>query len=62
MEHSIFGLIKKCEEIAGQHKLADTLKADLDAIDCALVWCRYEDDTTGIQRAASISIYSGALS
>ena len=41
MEHTIFGLIKKHGEIAGQHKVAmkaaDTLKADLEAIDRALV-------------------------
>ncbi|MGH1331282.1 MAG: hypothetical protein ACRBBK_10400 [Paracoccaceae bacterium] len=52
MEHTIFGLIKKRGEIAGQHKLAlkaaDTLKADLDAIDRALVLCGYEDDPKGI--------------
>jgi hypothetical protein len=39
MEHTIFGLIKKRGEIAGQHKVAmkaaDALKADLDAIDRA---------------------------
>lgn len=48
MEHTIFGLIKKRGEIAGQHKAAqkaaDALKADLDAIDRALVLCGYEDD------------------
>lgn len=48
MEHTIFGLIKKRGEIAGQHKVAlkaaDTLKADLDAIDRALVLCGYQDD------------------
>ena len=52
MEHTIFGLIKKRGEIAGQHKVAlkavDTLKADLDAIDRALVLCGYEDDPKGI--------------
>lgn len=52
MEHTIFGLIKKRGEIAGQHKVAmkaaDTLKADLDAIDRALVLCGYEDDAKGI--------------
>ena len=41
MEHSIHGLIKKRGEIAGQHKVAmkaaAELKADLDAIDRALV-------------------------
>ena len=35
MEHTIFGLIKKRGEIAGQHKVAvmavDAIKADLDA-------------------------------
>jgi predicted phage terminase large subunit-like protein len=46
MEHSIFGLIKKRREIAGQHepalKAADALKADRDAmIDRALVLCGY---------------------
>jgi hypothetical protein len=39
----IHGLIKKRGEIARQHKVAmkaaDTLKADLDAIDRALVLC-----------------------
>lgn len=50
MGHSILihGLIKKRGEIAGQHKVAlkaaDALKADLDAIDRALVLCGYEDD------------------
>jgi len=52
MEHTIFGLIKKRGEIAGQHKVAlkaaDALKADLDAIDRALVLCGYEDDPKGI--------------
>jgi len=52
MEHTIFGLIKKRGEIAGQHKVAiksaDTLKADLDAIDRALVLCGYEGDPKGI--------------
>ncbi|MEP2889987.1 hypothetical protein [Tateyamaria sp.] len=52
MEHTIFGLIKKRGEIAGQHKVAlraaDDLIADLDAIDCALVLCGYEDDPKGI--------------
>ena len=40
MEHTIFGLIKKRGELAGQHKVAvqavDTLKADVDAIDHTL--------------------------
>mgnify|MGYP003627998528 FL=1 len=48
----IHGLIKKRGEIAGQHKAAvkaaDTLKADLDAIDRALVLCGYEDDPKAI--------------
>ncbi len=48
----IHGLIKKRGEIAGQHKAAmkaaDALKADLDAIDRALVLCGYEDDPRGI--------------
>ncbi|WP_300009509.1 hypothetical protein [uncultured Roseobacter sp.] len=52
MEHTIFGLIKKRGEIAGQHKAAvkaaDALKADLDAIDRTLVRCGYEDDPKGI--------------
>jgi hypothetical protein len=52
MEHTIFGLIKKRGDIAGQHKVAlraaDALKADLDAIDRALVLCGYEDDPKGI--------------
>ncbi|KIN72772.1 hypothetical protein [Sulfitobacter guttiformis] len=52
MEHTLSGLIKKRGEIAGQHKVAqkaaDTLKADLDAIDRALVLCGYEDDPKAI--------------
>ena len=52
MEHTIFGLIKKRGEIAGQRKVAqkaaDALKADLDAIDRTLVLCRYEDDPKAI--------------
>ena len=52
MEHTIFGLIKKRSEIAGQHKVAlkaaDALKHDLDAIDRALVLCGYQDDPKGI--------------
>jgi hypothetical protein len=52
MEHTIFGLVKKRSEIAGQHKVAmkaaDSLKADLDAIDRALVLCGYEDDPKAI--------------
>ncbi|MEP1535046.1 MAG: hypothetical protein ABJQ34_19210 [Paracoccaceae bacterium] len=50
MEHTIHGLIKKRGEIAGQYKVAlkaaDDLKADLDAIDRALVLCGYQDDPT----------------
>jgi hypothetical protein len=52
MEHTIFGLVKKRGEIAGQHKVAtkaaDVLKADLDAIDRALVLCSYKDDPKAI--------------
>jgi hypothetical protein len=52
MEHTIFGLIKKRGEIAGQHKVAmravDVLKADLAAIDRALLLCGYQDDPKGI--------------
>jgi len=52
MEHTLSGLIKKRGEIAGQHKAAmkaaDALKADLDAIDRALVLCGYEDDPKAI--------------
>lgn len=52
MEHTIFGLVKKRGEIAGQHSVAviaaDAIKADLDAIDRALVLCGYEDDPKGI--------------
>lgn len=52
MEHTIFGLIKKRGEIADQHKAAvkaqEALKADLDAIDRALVLCGYQDDPKGI--------------
>ena len=52
MEHTIFGLIKKRGEIAGQHKVAvkaaDALKADLDAMDRALVLCGYEEDPKSI--------------
>ena len=47
MQNTIHGLIKKRGEIAGQHKAADALKADLDAIDRALV-CDYQDDSKGI--------------
>lgn len=52
MEHTIFGLVKKRGEIAGQHKAAvkaaDALKADLDAIDRALVLCGYDSDPKAI--------------
>jgi len=52
MQNTIHGLIKKRGEIAGQHKVAikaaDAIKADLDAIDRALVLCGYEDDPKGI--------------
>jgi hypothetical protein len=43
MDHTIFGLIKKRGEIAGQHKVAlkaaDALKHELAAIDRALAQC-----------------------
>ena len=52
MEHTIFGLVKKRGEIAGQlkvaQKTADAIKDDLAAIDRALVLCGYEDDPAGI--------------
>ena len=52
MEHTIHGLIKKRGEIAHHHKAAvraaDALKADLDAIDRALVLCGYQDDPKAI--------------
>ena len=52
MEHTIHGLVKKRGEIAGQHKVAvqaqEAIKADLDAIDRALVLCGYQDDPKGI--------------
>jgi len=52
MDHTIFGLIKKRGEIAGQHKVAmraaDVLKADRAAIDRALVQCGYKDDPKAI--------------
>ena len=52
MQNTIHGLIKKRGEIAGQHKVAqkaaDALKADLDAIDRALVLCGYESDPKAI--------------
>ena len=64
MEHTIFGLIKKRGEIAGQHKVAvkaaDVLKADLDAIDRALAAMRTIPRTS--RRVASTSSYSGAMS
>jgi len=48
----IHGLIKKRGEVAGQHrvavKAADAVKADLDAIDRALVLCGYQGDPNGI--------------
>lgn len=48
MQNTINGLIKKRSEIAGRHKAAlkaaEALKADLDAIDRALILCGYEDD------------------
>jgi hypothetical protein len=41
MEHTIFGLIKRRGEIAGQHKFAmkaaDVLKVDMAAIDRSFV-------------------------
>ena len=52
MQNTIHGLIKKRGEIAGQHKAAvkaaDALKADLDAIDRALVLCGYQEDPKAI--------------
>ena len=52
MQNTIHGLIKTRGEIAGQHKVAlraaDNPKADLDAIDRALVPCGYQDDPKGI--------------
>lgn len=52
MEHTIFGLVKKRGELAQHHKVAmqaaDALKADLTAIDRALVLCGYEGDSIGI--------------
>jgi len=50
MQNTIHGLLKKRGEIAGQHKAADALKADLDAIDRALVLCDYQDDPNGRNR------------
>ena len=48
MEHTMHGLVKKRSDIAGQHKIAmqaaDALKADLNAIDRALVLVGYQDD------------------
>jgi len=48
----IHGLIKKRGEVAGQHKVAvkaaDAIKADLDAIDRALMICGYQGDPKGI--------------
>ena len=52
MQNIIHGLIKKRGEIAGQHKVArkaaDALKADLEAIDRALVLCGYQEDPKAI--------------
>ncbi|MEO1607007.1 MAG: hypothetical protein AAFU34_16960 [Pseudomonadota bacterium] len=52
MQNTIHGLIKKRGEIAGQHKVArkaaDALKADLEAIDRALVLCGYQEDPKAI--------------
>ncbi|MEM7520433.1 MAG: hypothetical protein AAF307_05285 [Pseudomonadota bacterium] len=52
MQNTIHGLIKRRGEIAGQHKAAvaaaDAIKADLDAIDRALVLCGYQEDRRGI--------------
>lgn len=52
MEHTIFGLIKKRGEIAGQHKAAqiaaDVIRDDLAAIDRALLLCGYQDDPKSI--------------
>ncbi len=52
MEHTIFGLVKKRGELAGQHKVAqkaaDAFKADLDAIDRALVLVGYQEDPKAI--------------
>jgi len=52
MQNTIHGLIKKRGEIAGQHKAAvaaaDNIKADLDAIDRALILCGYQEDSRGI--------------
>ena len=52
MEDTIFGLVKKRGEIAGQHKIvmkaADALKDDLDAIDRALVLVGYQQDPKAI--------------
>lgn len=48
----IHGLIRKRGEVAGQHKVAvkaaDAIKADLDAIDRALVICGYQGDPKSI--------------
>ena len=52
MEQTIHGLIRKRAEMAGQHqvtqKAADAIKADLDAIDSALVLCGCDDDLKAI--------------
>lgn len=51
MEHTIFGLIRKRGEIAGQHKAAvkaaGALRADLAAIDRTLELCGYEGRSRG---------------
>jgi cytidine deaminase len=47
MEHTIFGLIKRRGEIAGQHKFAmkaaDVLKVNMSTIDRSLVLCCYQN-------------------
>ena len=52
MEHTIFGLIEKRVEIAHHHKVAvkatDAIRADLDAIDRALVLVGYQGDPKDI--------------
>tara|TARA_R110000765_G_scaffold215157_6_gene320026 strand:+ start:135 stop:437 length:303 start_codon:yes stop_codon:yes gene_type:complete len=52
MEHTILGQIMKRGEIAGQYKVAqkaaDALKADLHAIDRAVMLCGCDDDPKGI--------------
>ena len=60
MEHTIHGLVKKRGEIAGQHKVAvqaqEAIKADLDAIDRALVLCGYQDDPKGSRHSPQIEL------